>query len=306
MYSYLSSVEEKSPTKAKSVGPESDISRREESRNQIYQDVLCNELLPSASPLGRLDFWKRGLLNYSNGQESLQQQINPKESPLSKHGGSKLSLSSQKVLQTPKKLVRYISKTPFKVLDAPELQDDFYLNLVDWSSANILSVGLGSCVYLWAANTSKVVKLCDLSPNDSITSVNWMQRGTHLAIGTNSGTVQLWDAQKMKKVRQFKGHKARVGAMTWNESILSSGSRDRSILQYDVRDPSENISKLTGHRQEVCGLKWSPEGTQMASGGNDNKLLVWDARNTTPISIFTDHVAAVKAIAWSPQQVLLF
>ena len=26
-----------------------------------------------------------------------------------------------------------------KVLDAPELQDDFYLNLVDWSSQNMLS-----------------------------------------------------------------------------------------------------------------------------------------------------------------------
>lgn len=45
---------------------------------------------------------------------------------------------------------------PFKVLDAPALQDDFYLNLVDWSSLNVLAVGLGSCVYLWSACTSKV------------------------------------------------------------------------------------------------------------------------------------------------------
>jgi cell division cycle 20-like protein 1 (cofactor of APC complex) len=29
---------------------------------------------------------------------------------------------------------RKIPKMPFKVLDAPQLQDDFYLNLVDWSS----------------------------------------------------------------------------------------------------------------------------------------------------------------------------
>lgn len=52
--------------------------------------------------------------------------------------------------------VRKISKIPFKVLDAPELQDDFYLNLVDWSSQNVLSVGLGTCVYLWSACTSQV------------------------------------------------------------------------------------------------------------------------------------------------------
>ena len=42
------------------------------------------------------------------------------------------------------------------MLDAPALQDDFYLNLVDWSSSNLLAVGLGSCVYLWNALTSKV------------------------------------------------------------------------------------------------------------------------------------------------------
>jgi WD40 repeat protein len=36
------------------------------------------------------------------------------------------------------------------------LQDDFYLNLVDWSSHNVLAVGLGNCVYLWNACSSKV------------------------------------------------------------------------------------------------------------------------------------------------------
>ena len=43
-----------------------------------------------------------------------------------------------------------------QVLDAPHLQEDFYLNLVDWSSQNILAVGLESSVYLWSATTSKV------------------------------------------------------------------------------------------------------------------------------------------------------
>lgn len=43
-----------------------------------------------------------------------------------------------------------------QVLDAPALQDDFYLNLVDWSPNNVLAVGLGSCVYLWHASSSKV------------------------------------------------------------------------------------------------------------------------------------------------------
>jgi len=47
---------------------------------------------------------------------------------------------------------RKIPKNPYKVLDAPGLQDDFYLNLLDWSSTNILSVGLYTSTYLWSAN----------------------------------------------------------------------------------------------------------------------------------------------------------
>jgi cell division cycle 20-like protein 1 (cofactor of APC complex) len=81
---------------------------------------------------------------------------------------SPVGSDSQRVLCSPRKAPRKISTVPYKVLDAPALQDDFYLNLVDWSSLNVLAVGLGTCVYLWSACTSKVTKLCDLGPEDSV------------------------------------------------------------------------------------------------------------------------------------------
>jgi len=36
---------------------------------------------------------------------------------------------------------RRIAKEAYKVLDAPGLQDDFYLNLLDWSSNNQIAIG---------------------------------------------------------------------------------------------------------------------------------------------------------------------
>ena len=62
-----------------------------------------------------------------------------------------------------------ILKEPYKVLDAPALQDDFYLNLVDWGAENMLAVGLSSCVYLWNGENSKVSKLMDLGITDIVT-----------------------------------------------------------------------------------------------------------------------------------------
>lgn len=43
-------------------------------------------------------------------------------------------------------------------------------------------------MYLWNACSSKVTKLCDLGADDSVSSVGWAFRGTHLAIGTSTGT----------------------------------------------------------------------------------------------------------------------
>lgn len=41
---------------------------------------------------------------------------------------------------------------------------------------------------------------------------------------------------------------------------------------------------------------------QLASGGNDNLLMVWDAASDRPAHRITAHQAAVKALAWCPFQ----
>ncbi|KAI0988874.1 hypothetical protein GJ496_001541 [Pomphorhynchus laevis] len=236
------------------------------------------------------------------------------DSPYSK-SGPLLSPSSVKLLRSPRKPSRKIQKTPFKVLDAPELADDFYLNLVDWSSTNLLAVGLNTCVYLWNAATSAVTRLCDLSTvSDIVTSVSWSDRGDYISVGTTRGFVQIWDVAASKQVTMLTGHTARVGALAWNDACICSGSRDRSILVRDIRALTNNSTantrttsivhrKLIAHKQEVCGLKWSPDKQLLASGGNDNHLIVWSANNTsTPLHTYSEHIAAVKAIAWSPHQ----
>jgi cell division cycle 20-like protein 1 (cofactor of APC complex) len=72
-----------------------------------------------------------------------------------------------------------------KMLAAPMLADDFYLNLFDWSSQNVLSVGLGSRVYLRPACTEQVTQSCNLSSSgDCVTSVAWNEWVSHNSIST--------------------------------------------------------------------------------------------------------------------------
>lgn len=48
---------------------------------------------------------------------------------------------------------------PERVLDAPGFVDDYYLNLVDWSSANRVAIGLGTRPYVWDADSGSVLAL---------------------------------------------------------------------------------------------------------------------------------------------------
>ena len=84
------------------------------------------------------------------------------------------------------------------------------------------------------------------------------------------------------------------------------------------------VIKFQSHCQEVCGLKWCPNGRYLASGSNDNTVCVWDFHqwysnsgafgslssllppanddekksniSTKPLWHFKEHRAAVKVI----------
>ena len=212
---------------------------------------------------------------------------------------------------------RKINIKPYKELPAPNLIDDFYLNLLDWSSKNQIAVGCSSSVILWNNNKtqSETLFTYDISRennnqnngnnNKYVSSLIWSEEGDKLAVGNSKGIVELYDINKKELISSFKGHSERVGVVSWNKNILSSGSKDYSIITRDIRckDNDENlIRKFLGHQQEVCGLKWSFDGSLLASGGNDNNLMVWSLHSNKPLMCNNDHIAAVKAIAWSPHQ----
>lgn len=234
-----------------------------------------------------------------------------------------LSQAENRLRSVTKSVGRRIPKTPSRILDAPELVDDYYLNLVSWGENNVLAVALGQCVYLWEAATGNIRHLLTLQHDDDfVTSVSWVRdkaNANYIAIGTNHNAVQLWDAEAERRLRTLDGHSARVGALSWNQHWLSSGGRDSQIIQHDVRSRNHIVSTYVGHTQEVCGLRWNDEGSTLASGGNENLLCLWDASmsrrgnnsgynrsenfdqsNIGPRLHLMQHKAAVKALAWCP------
>jgi cell division cycle protein 20 (cofactor of APC complex) len=163
----------------------------------------------------------------------------------------------------------------------------------------VLPAALAHSVYLWQAETSSIKLLMSNDDEENyISSVRWMPDGSHLAIGCADSSLLLWDVEQSTQVRAMAGHTARVGSLDWNGHILSSGSKDTRIMHSDVRMRHHIAGQATAHDQEVCGLRWSPSGDQLASGSNGNDCLVFDRRSTEVKLRLDGHKAAVKALAW--------
>ena len=195
-----------------------------------------------------------------------------------------------------------ISTKPYKELSVGKLLDDFYLNLLDWSSKNIIAVGCTYSVLIWNNNNSQSSKLFEYSSLDKyVSGLIWNEAGDKLAVGNSSGTVEIYDINRSELISSFNIHRERVGVVAWNGNIISSGSKDCTIINKDIRCKN-TISKFMGHKQEICGLKWSFDGSQLASGSNDNLLMVWNLHSSKPVMTKNEHVAAVKALAWSPHK----
>jgi WD40 repeat protein len=226
---------------------------------------------------------------------------------------------------------RKINLTPERILDAPNLVDDYYLNLLEWGKSNILAVALGPEIYLWNGESSETSLLMSIvkdnnsiiNNNNIITSLSWMNNGICLGVGLPNGHIELWDVIKGSKIREMEAHSGRISCLSWNSYIISSGSKDKLIKSFDVRISDGEISNIHQHKQEVCSLKYSPEGDLLSSGGNDNVAYIWDVRKLNnklinisnlidannnecytnkPLLVNNYHSAAVKAMAWCPWQ----
>ncbi|KAK3437660.1 hypothetical protein EUGRSUZ_C02322 [Eucalyptus grandis] len=186
---------------------------------------------------------------------------------------------------------RSIPKACQRMLDSPNISDDYNLNLLDWGANDVVAIALSETVYLWNASNGSITEQVTFNNEEGpVTSVSWAPDGQRIAIGLQNSHVQLWDFSAQRQLRTLRGgHRLRVGSLAWNNHVLTTGGMD----------------------SEVCGLKWSPSGKQLASGGNDNLLYLWNRSRaflnsgTQSLHNIEAHTATVKALAWCPFQVNL-
>jgi len=57
---------------------------------------------------------------------------------------------------------------------------------------------------------------------------------------------------------------------------------------------------LSGHKDKVWSVAWSPDGKRLATASSDNMAKVWDAASGQELLTLTGQVGPVWSLAWSP------
>lgn len=101
-----------------------------------------------------------------------------------------------------------------------------------------------------------------------------------LASGSDDGRVKIWSTAQEGSVLELDVRANVCCAQYGTNSAhqLAVGCADHRVHLFDLRNPSEAVAVLEGHRKAVSYVRFLPSGDELASASTDSSLCVWDIR----------------------------
>ncbi|WP_145435621.1 WD40 domain-containing protein [Lacipirellula limnantheis] len=125
-----------------------------------------------------------------------------------------------------------------------------------------------------------------------------------------------------EKLTEFTGHRGPVYAARFSpagDQVATAGYDGRVLLwrpneaqgvdiarRLDgIPDPPAQQTELLAHRGPVRTLAFAPDGKTLASGGQDDVVVVWNLETGKPLKQLRGHASHVRSVAYSPDGQLL-
>ena len=107
-------------------------------------------------------------------------------------------------------------------------------------------------------------------------------------------------------INTIEGHSNWVNSVAFSPdgALIASGSRDRSIKIWRVKDGSL-IRELEGHTYSVLSVAFSSDGELLASGSTDRTVGIWRVRDGKLLQTLQGHSEWVMAVVFSPNKELI-
>jgi WD40 repeat protein len=138
--------------------------------------------------------------------------------------------------------------------------------------------------------------------NAGVNSIALSPNRKTVVSGGSDGKVKLWDVKTGKVIAKWTGHTKGVTrtSVCWSAGgdRVVSGSWDGTARVWNVKSGETILEIKTGH-ESVYTVKYSPDNTQIATGGfNEHAAKIWDAKTGELITTL-EHNRIVFTLAWT-------
>ncbi|TBU12375.1 hypothetical protein CWI38_0781p0020 [Hamiltosporidium tvaerminnensis] len=207
---------------------------------------------------------------------------------------------------------RYIDTTPYKILDAPGVTDNFYTNILDWHN-NTVIVALSDTVYTYNTDTKKVKEMVCVDTDSYVSSVKGCN-GT-VCVGSSDGNLYFIDISTNKIIHTLSvGSSSNIGSGNsigsgsgtgsssnigniGNSCIGSSISNSSNIGNFNRDSKNQLISNNCNRRVRIGTMDWFDNNT-LTCGTKDGNIYNTDLRCKKIINN-VQHGDEVCGLKWS-------
>jgi transcription initiation factor TFIID subunit 5 len=124
--------------------------------------------------------------------------------------------------------------------------------------------------------------------------------GHYFASCSLDKTARLWSIEQAQALRIFTDGINDIETLCFhpNSNYIATSSSDRVLKIWDLSESKEAqqmkpIRQMSGHKLNVCILKFSKDGRYLISAGYDRQIMIWDCSNGSLVTCLLGHADAI-------------
>jgi len=147
---------------------------------------------------------------------------------------------------------------------------------------------------------SASVRSVSYGPDD--TQIVWADEAGSLTLASMNGS----DVETRVLGRHRGGARTVAYSPAPNSGLVASGGQDGAVMLWSNATSTDSDSETLGnHSGGVWSIAFSPNGDQLASGGADTEIKVWDVESRRQLASIQAEGGRIRALRFSPAAPLL-